>query len=541
MGLLLISCVVVWWFPYFPSLDGPVHFYNAGILLDLLMGETSIHNLYVELNPEPGPTWMMHQLMIILVLLFPAAAAEKVLVTLVVLSLPLSLRYLLRSIDEKAIYLSVLGFPMVFGKVLHLGFYSYCLGMSASLVFFGYWLRYHDDWHRRRLIQFALLGMLSYLLHVVSFGMAIIGMALLGLIGMIQSFRQPLSFAEIGSNPRAVKPRQRVQQLIHDWVLPPLLALLPALLMAVYFLTSRQSELRALADPIERLWHFGLFSTLVSFVPSTAVFTAMMTLSLMVMVGIVIRRRLVAGKVNGYGLLRWHDNILLVLVTYLLMVMFLPDTQLVSANGMRGGAFIEARIQLYPWFMLLLWLGCEAFSERTKGIFIGCILLAFAGLLLCNTVHYTRINDRISEYLSIAAHVQPGHTLLPVHLGRTSDVRYIRDPMLHSSARLANETGLLTLDNYEPNMGYFPLLYKAQMNPYLGIGNFEEGDLSGLETYISNTQVTVDFILVWNDDWQVYQSDHLDQVLAARYELVATSAQGRAQLYRLSTPNSIEK
>src|SRR5688572_30595354 len=86
--IFIATLAPVWFFQYFPTVDGPAHFYNASIIRELLFGDAEIFNSFFKFNPQPVPNWSGHLLAVILGIFFPVWVIEKIVVLLIVVGIP---------------------------------------------------------------------------------------------------------------------------------------------------------------------------------------------------------------------------------------------------------------------------------------------------------------------------------------------------------------------------------------------------------------------------------------------------------------------
>src|SRR6478672_1600454 len=79
LALLLLHVAPLWFFPYFPSQDGPAHLENAVILRDYR--DRPVLQEFYEPNLSPDPNWLGHLILAGLMTVLPLLVAEKVLLT----------------------------------------------------------------------------------------------------------------------------------------------------------------------------------------------------------------------------------------------------------------------------------------------------------------------------------------------------------------------------------------------------------------------------------------------------------------------------
>ncbi|HIE68836.1 MAG TPA: GtrA family protein, partial [Planctomycetes bacterium] len=107
----MIHLLPVWMFHHFPTQDGSSHVYNAHVLKEYHRHENyTIRDVY-RLNLTLFPNWASHALLAGLLYLLPPIVCEKIVVSLCVAGLPLSLLYFLRAIDRRNALLALVGFP----------------------------------------------------------------------------------------------------------------------------------------------------------------------------------------------------------------------------------------------------------------------------------------------------------------------------------------------------------------------------------------------------------------------------------------------
>jgi hypothetical protein len=114
-----------------------------------------------------------------------------------------------------------------------------------------------------------------------------------------------------------------------------------------------------------------------------------------------------------------------------------------------------------------------------------------------------------------------------------------RNAIFHHAAQyMAATKPLVILDNYEANMGYFPIRWREEVNPYnhLSKRNGIEGipPYAEIENYSKTTGVTIDNILLWcydssynkNADFAV-----LHEEITHNYHRVYSDKSGNTLLY----------
>src|SRR5262245_1642292 len=111
ISLLLIHLVPVWAFPYFVTCDGPNHVDNAASLRNYLQADNTLFHQYYTLNLRLVPNWFTNVILAGLMGIVSPITGDKILLSLYILLVPLSMRYALAAIRQESTFLSILAFP----------------------------------------------------------------------------------------------------------------------------------------------------------------------------------------------------------------------------------------------------------------------------------------------------------------------------------------------------------------------------------------------------------------------------------------------
>ena len=528
--LILAHVIPVWVFRCFPSQDGPTHIENANIIFDYFNPARSILRDYYIFNTHPEPTWLAHLVLAGLMYIVPIFIVEKIFLSGYIVLLPLSIRYTLRGIRPDAGFLTFLMFPFIYNYPLHMGFYSFCYSLPVFFFLVGYWIRNHDQLSLRTAIKLAFLSLLLYFCHIVSLVMAYVGIALLTVWLIL--------FDLIRDKPGFRFNFQVLRKAFGRRVLPLILAFLPTVIVVLMFLSWEGIE--SPETGIRRSFHWLLrdliqMEPLVSFQREES----LCSIGLGVLfAGLFLY--LVVSKMRQRQSDRW-DGLLAAILGYVLIYFLAP-------NAISEGSFITDRLNLYPFFGIVLWLGVSSYPRIVKqGGVLAAIVIAAAFLGL-HTLKYSELNHYLAEYLSGMHLIEPNKTLLPLAFdsrGHGPDGRVLSlkvRPFLHASGYIAARRHVVDFTNYEAGaFNCFPVLFRPNLNPYDHIGMkgrsiVREPPQVDFLTYAGRTGGKVDYVLVWGI--QERQRDHeatksIDQQLKKGYELIYTSPKtGLMQLYK---------
>ncbi len=523
--LLSFSLLPLFFVTYFPSQDGPVHVENAFIDHIYDAPEAAGFRQYYEPNRGRFTNLVTHNFLKGLLYFTSPAVAEKIAVAIFIVLFPLSILYALRALGRQNDFLALLAIPCAFGYFLHMGFYNFCYGFVLFFAAIGYWLRHQNRFTARSVLTLLVLMTFLFLVHLLSAAIAVLTMTTLAAgfaLTDFKSYRQGKASIQDGLR------RIGVIGLVS----------LPVLAGAIYFISKyhdhavwiRPDYLLEFLVKLRALVPFSAKDEFISisFVLFFAVFTVFFILLK------IVRRQ-------------FSRRDVLFAVAALLFLLYFASPWKIAEQG-----FINDRISLFPFFMLILW-----FGSQTIPVFAGRIMRIVAVLLaLITPAYYASAyiqHDRLmGEYLSGAHLVRNGSTLLPLHYARLKVHRHYprlalyADPLLHAASRIAVNQSAVHLNNYAAMRGHFPIRFRDQFNPDFKIARYPKGieslppDVDFLN-YPSRSGGSVDYVLIWGAPekyrGQPPAMSALSQ-LTSGYELIHHSPSGMTRLYRKKYSNS---
>ena len=181
--MLVLHLLPVWGFKYFPTQDGASHIYNSYVVKEYHNHENYRLREVYDLNATVFPNWTSHALLLLLLYIFPPLVCEKIVLTLCIGLLPLSLLYFLNSIQKRNIVFGLLGFLFAYNYLLHMGFYNFVLSMSLFFFTLGYWWRVKDKLGLINIVVIYVLLLVTYLTHYHSYALLIMSLTFFSLYG----------------------------------------------------------------------------------------------------------------------------------------------------------------------------------------------------------------------------------------------------------------------------------------------------------------------------------------------------------------------
>lgn len=534
LGLIIIHLLPIWIFSYFPSQDGPTHVNNANIIREYSNPEYNVYQKYYLLNKNPEPTWFGHIILAGLMCIFPVLIAEKIFLSAYIILLPISINYALLSIHPGVAFLSFLSFPFIYNYVFHMGFYSFSFSLAFFFFFVGYWMRNRQQFTFRNMFILALLSLILYFFHIVSLVMAYVALSIL-IFGQI--------LFVISQHKHECRYNWScLWDILKNNIFMPFIAIMPTLVLVVFFLFQRKTA-AATASPFSvLLGDLYRIASLISYSKAevqvaTSIFFFFLAISMYHIVLKALHHKLI-----------FEDTFFLIFSVFIVIYFVSPDTYLISSNGMLGGAFMKQRLNIFPFFALMLWFGVQHYPVPLKWlIMVFCVGITIT-LLSLHMVQYAKLNSYLKEYISAASHIEPNTTLLPISYsqkGKTPEGQLLSlkiRPFLHSAGYIAAQKNIVTLNNYEANTGYFPILFRPQLNPFVHIVTAGKMDDKppwvDFISYHKKTGGYVDYVLIWGVrkeeiNTKVKMSASIVYQLKKGYDLIYVSPKRELlQLYR---------
>ena len=425
LTLALLYVIPFWIVHYLPTVDGPCHTYNAWILRQY--DHVPLFRQYYQINAEPYPNWIGHGIMALLMFAAPPLVAEKLLASGYALTLLAGVWYLAGAVRPGGSrWLAFLAFPFVFNFLFQFGFYNFSLSLALFPFVLGFWWRYRErPGDPRYIVGINLLLWLCYFSHILSFGLALLAIAILWLATLRrESWRRHMP---------------------HVAVLAP-----QGFLPLWYFSMEGGSTLPSFWTFGRQLRYFVQIGALPSFGPPQELLSELLALTVLVLLVLTLRRE---GLRRPLG----SERAFLLLAAVFTLLYF------VSPDGMSGGTMLKNRLCLYPYLILIPWLA-PGFGARGRRI--GAAAMAVIALLnLGYVAHWYRLlSGEMEAYLAGLDPVEPNTRVLPLlftHQGHGAKV----DVLSHAMSYKALERGLIDWDNYEAASTHFPTQFRDPWPP----------------------------------------------------------------------------
>lgn|GEM_PF-3072044 len=443
--LLVIQVVIIWSLPVFITQDGPSHLYNANLLTELLQGD-SLALRFHEINLDTFPNWFSTIILGLLQFVFSPLIAEKIFISILIVSLALSFRFALKCIQSSSVYLSSFIFTFTYGYHLFFGFYNFLWGIVFLLLLIAWHQSQSLDSHRQGLPSFFIL-LLLYFCHPVPFVFAIIFI-------LVQS-------STINKNLFSLSHFKSVAKNL-------LLVAAPTLLFLLFFISRQSSDSSIWQDKwdIEQLTLLRELSILQSFsIEELPALSLVFYVMLLVLLHALYRFIQNPNRLKGLGLL---------FVFLTAIFLFFNGNE-----AMAGGSKLEGRLMIFICLLTILF---SAQASPIKGFKELCMILLLVIYAMIVPIRYQAhlpCAQRARQVVESVKNLSPGEIILPTNCSSYGelDEQTTLSPFLrifkHVGCYAGCKTGSIVLDNYEANTTYFPVKWKESKNPYknLSVGN----------------------------------------------------------------------
>jgi len=446
---------LVWGHRFFPSQDGPSHLYNTWVLLHWNDPGTIFQRFYT-IDLTPVPNWLATALLALLMPVFGPFAADKLLVTIVVLSTTLAWWYWMTSAGARSSPLLALGPLLSLSFLLYKGFYSFCLSLPLFLLAAGYALRHAGRLTPGRLVVLWLILLPAYFAHIVTFGLA-------------------LAFVMVAIVVRAPRETRRLLGL------PTAIGWLSPLLLLVLSATIGLGSGRVVRwGPGMLARYFLRGEWLVSFNRAQLVVsTGLMVLLALLLLAAVAR--VVRGEAAPPG------SLLLSLAATAGLALYL-----VIPRGLSGGWYLSERLALFPVLLL------APLAGRPTGRAAGALVLLVVAALTIGQIallagvhaHYDGV---LTAYIAPADRVPRNAAILPLWWREPApDLRVF--PLMHAGGYYGILRDDVNLGDYAGKTNYFQLAFRegTLMPPQAEI----ERNPSAID--IGRYASSIDAVVTWN-------------------------------------------
>lgn len=422
---VLLSMVPVLLPGHFVTLDGPAHLYNSRLIRELLLGNELVDRFFT-FNTRPEPNWSGHFLMALAGSILPSMAVMKLLLCLIIFLTASGFRQLVLKTEPANFRMSWLIFPWLCSFPFMLGFLNYSLGFAILPWILFQWIKDMEKPTDSRFIILLIFFLFAWFSHLMIFAVTVIAITFLSLMSENKVYR--------------------IKRMM--------LLSLPFVAAGILFINSKGTGGMELYDdklPVKELFlYFATARPLIIYDFSKEQ-TAGIAYAIFLFIILI------------YSIKRKKENKYFVAVS--LFAFTMAVLHFLFPNTYAAGGLITIRLTQLT-FLAVLWLVSLSdipvlFQKLTAFISI------FFSLTFFNLHHTTarQLSKQAMTYQEAARKIPDDSVVLPLNYSEN---------WLHAnfSGFAGAERNLLILDNYEADMGYFPLHWKGFTNATERYGNF---------------------------------------------------------------------
>lgn len=420
--LTALLALPVWLVSWFPSQDGPSHVYHARVWFDMVFHAESMYRGWYGLTGGPGANLLVTVPLGVLSAFLPQPVPEKIVVTLCIVALALGIRYAATAMNGRGGLLANLALPAVAGVFLHLGAYSFLLGVAGFCFALGFWFRRWGVFKLSEIVSFSLLLVAVLLCNTSAW--CVTGLVI-GLPALWTGLRH-------GSLLR--------------YVAPTVLAGVPsAILFLVLAATSSPAAPAAwgILFPVRSLGGLLAENPIVSFSAGEIQLTILLT-ALCALLALMVMRAKIRHP-------HWSAFDWLAPLAAFLFVLFLA-----APLGV-----VRPRLLLFAALTLLFWVASHRFGLRDRVVLCGAGALMTLWISWSHWHSYREIEPHLKEVMAVRAIVPPGRSVLGL---RYAQAALRADPLRTASAYLVPVPGGLWGGPADAAAGLYPLTARKEFD-----------------------------------------------------------------------------
>lgn len=431
-ALILIHLIPVCSTHFFITLDGPVHLYNSNLINWMLSEPEGLAGNYFYFNPQPPPNILGHVILCVFNSFLPSYLAEKGLLIIYIIALPLSFRLLIARFGSLSF--SYFIFPFIYSDFFYEGFFNFCLSLPLFFFLLSSFVKHMGRLNWKRVIALFILLTLLYFCHLLVFLLAF------GCMGLLAVLTAGVRWLQ--ANAR--QERKELFLCFFKQVLLLLLVSIPGLTLMTFYLQANWQQEGTQTLPVTELLR------LVSLMKPvfTLSYTNLLFWMLLLLVGTALFKKWENRKQEIFS---ENDSWLMICVFMFVLLFILPDK-------LASGGFISTRLLLFIFLCSFIWLSAQAIPRYIVYIAI-CISTGVSFIILRYYCMEMMNKDKIATAcFEASASIEENSVVLPLN--------YANELVLNNVLTyIGSEKKIVVWDNYEALTTHFPLKWKEAYLP----------------------------------------------------------------------------
>lgn len=499
-----INIIFLFLCKFYPTMDGPAHLYNSNLINQLIINNSFIEEFH-KINTFLIPNWTSHFILSFFRFFFSGWLAEKFLLIIYISGMALSFRYLIKVLKPENMTLSILIFPFIYSFLFHLGFYNNSLSFIFFFLALAYWV---NNYKSNQLSLYLVTGILL----ICTYFSNILTLAFLGI-----TLGSSILLIEAESN--SIKSKQFIRLSINRLIRLALCALPSMVLMLYFFLTVKLPSTSQEYNSTELIkWINDVRSLIIYYYNEDEIITEQFLHILILLYGLSFIADNTKAKLINRFLNSKQTIIYLPLLLSLILFFTLPNA---SSAGM-----MSDRICLMFFILLIVLVATQTIPSKIQSLFSILIILLHLNLLYNHSKVLKELNKDAVSINETAKHIEANKIVLPVNLS---------DNWLqaHFSNYLGTDKPLIILENYETEVGWFPIVWNSG-SPNILLGDKQM--INGLSWH-QNTNAKVhqiDYIFFYGNMAKKEGDNYkeLNGIIESNYKLEYESENKYVKLYK---------
>lgn len=503
--------------------DGPAHLAMANFLLHWHDPDWPLLNSAYQVNTSYTPNLTGDLLLLGLMKLLPALAAEQVLQGMCVLSIPVSGWLLLRTINRQAGGLALFLVPVAFQRMFYLGLYNYCLSVAGCLLSLWAYLRLVQAPSLARSVLLCIILVLTLVCQASGWIEAILA------IGAMVCAASVIALAE---------GRRLGGVLVGS--LPTIAAVLPGACLFLAFLLTLPGDANSSFGPslLQRLVRlpFALPFKTIGLTMALCGMGLGSMLLLLFLRQVSVYRSSQTGSLEG--LRQRALPIFCIPLVFLLYFFVVPDRA--------GGAWTHvARAEVFPYVGLLLAAAVFPETGRIRALsyaagVVGCMAAIIPAFVLKTGQERTTLAEFMQADAFIGEHCTIAPVVFQTKLDAVNSASIFHNPLFQAASRFELHGDRVVLFSFLARLPLYPVRYRTGADPQDLIFHWKPSQSDTQVTmfdplnYERQTAIPIDYILLWGMPEPAQQSlwDDIHDTRVNGFTRIYQSASGRLELFQ---------
>lgn len=454
---IVLFALAPWLVTYFTTNDGPVHVAMTIVLDKLGQPGYELTNAFYRSNVGPEPNWVTYVILDGLLKITSPFIAEKIVQSLVLISVPLAGRYAL-SFRGPQTWLSLAVFPFTFNQMFFLGLYNFTLSLAFFFVFMGLILRSVGPMHHRSTphwIAIALCLVLLYFSHAMAYATAMVALA------AMVTFELTTILLD-ADHPLRARFARTIVPLTY-WGT----ASIPAFVLFVLYFTRHSGADSwygfGLWERVNHLFDLAILVRQFRFDPLFSHLFQLGLASAMLYSGYRRWQKTTDQKAEELGL---SDALFFVFICCIAIALAVPDV-----SG--GGWTHYRRATLFVYFSAFLWIAAFPAGNLLR-VWFTASASAVTGLLWLSMMYsQTFASAQTAELMSVAPYIRDHSTIAPIvyswaGIEDNSDKPVVAhyQPFFQGASRLQYEGDRVVMFSYNARLDVYPVKFREEMDPH---------------------------------------------------------------------------